>query len=175
MGSSNGHPGRCRACRFWAAEGEECRRRAPVPRDEAGGGLTTVGIWPRTSPEGWCGEWESITDTRSAPAAATPAAPTTQTIAAELFLSRLAPGLETADPAAQVGHLLDVLPPDARAVVTRMYGLDGRPVTGLKSLAKEIGMSRDRVQALASAAEQRLHDALALVVLRQQRNRDSVS
>ena len=157
----------CQTCRYWALPQEECRRRPPTLVGAA------EGAWPRTRPDAWCGEWEGIAET-TLPLRATTPASSALGIAAELLLSRLAPGLDVPDPVSQVNQLLDILPPDARMVVIRAQGLDGRPVTGIKEVAREIGMSRDRVQALMAAADKRLQEALSLLVHRQQRKRESV-
>ena len=159
--------GSCQTCRYWAYPQEECRRRPPTLVGAA------AGAWPRTRPEAWCGEWEGVGD---AVLPLRPPAPTPDVlgIAAELLLARLAPGLDIPGPAAQVHHLLDILPPDARRVVIRAHGLDGRPITGVKEVARELGMSRDRVQALMAAADKRLQEAVSLLALRQHRKRESV-
>jgi len=156
----------CQTCRYWALPQQECRRRPPIL-------VGVEGAWPRTRPEAWCGEWEGTAEATLPLHVATPTS-TAQGIAAELLLSRLAPGLDVPDPVAQVNQLLDILAPDARMVVIRAQGLDGRPMTGIKEVAREIGMSRDRVQTLMAAADKRLQEALSLLVLRQRRKRESV-
>jgi tRNA A-37 threonylcarbamoyl transferase component Bud32 len=157
----------CQACRYWALPQQECRRWPPTLVG------VTEGAWPRTPPDAWCGEWEGTVEATLPLRVATPAS-SALAIAAELLLSRLAPGLDVSDPVGQVTQLLDILPPDARMVVIRAQGLDGRPVTGIKEVAREIGMSRNRVQALMAAADKRLQEALSLLLLRQQRKRESV-
>ena len=55
--------GHCGNCAFWTSAGEtfgRCQRRAPTglcPMFDAHGEIV-VDIWPRTSIDDFCGEWE---------------------------------------------------------------------------------------------------------------------
>ncbi|MFO0821804.1 MAG: hypothetical protein U0792_01585 [Gemmataceae bacterium] len=73
-----------------------------------------------------------------------------------IFLERLDPSLEISNPHELLAVLLNQLRPDMRRVIIRAHGLDGRPLEGLKGVARELKMDRSRVQALLTAAEQRV-------------------
>lgn len=56
----------CVACRFFSPETDrrsrnECRRNPPETRRTERGqhDQHALGIWPRVSPDGWCGKFES--------------------------------------------------------------------------------------------------------------------
>ncbi len=147
---------RCETCRFWDSVATECHRHAPVvPPPNQPEPESAAGVWPRTPLDGWCGEWAIATETASRQ----PAAPCDE-VATSLFLGRLAPALETRNPAALVESLLNQLPPDVRRVIVRMNGLDNQPLAGLKDVAREFRMSQGQVRALLAAGEERLAEAV---------------
>jgi hypothetical protein len=164
---------RCATCRFWDPAAEDCHRHAPIPLVLAARGADgldePVAVWPRTPPDGWCGEWVSLDGEVSG--ADSSSAPTARDLAAQLFLRRLSPAVETADPVGFLGPLLGHLPPDVLRVVTRVHGLDGRPPVGLKDAAREERISGARVRSLLAIGERRVRDALDLVVARQHHRR----
>jgi DNA-directed RNA polymerase specialized sigma24 family protein len=92
-------------------------------------------------------------------------------VATHLFLARIAPALETKNPAALVESLLNQLPPDVRRVIVRVNGLDGQPLAGLKDVAREFKMSQGQVRALVAAGEQRLAEAIERLAAQQHENR----
>lgn len=144
---------RCERCRFWLARAGECHRHAP-----AVGPSGVEGVWPVTEPGGWCGEWAARGD------AAVPAVgPKFGGVAVRLLLARLAPefACAPADREALVESLLAQLHPNVRKVVVRVNGLDGQPLVGLRSVARELRMSHAQVQVLLRAGEERLAIALA--------------
>jgi len=53
---------RCETCRFWLVDNvrhiNECHRYAPGPHV-----MGQVIVWPDTSPDKWCGDYEARTDT----------------------------------------------------------------------------------------------------------------
>ena len=163
---------RCGTCRFWDSGATECRRHAPVfipmlPLNAGDGTGANPGGWPRTSPDAWCGEWALaeqspvVATATHVPAAQTePEPPRDRDIATHLFLTRLAPFFETANPTALLETLLNQLTPDIRRVVVRVHGLDGRPVTGLKEVARDLKMGRESIRALLTAGEKRLAEAV---------------
>jgi DNA-directed RNA polymerase sigma subunit (sigma70/sigma32) len=83
-------------------------------------------------------------------------------LATRVFLARLAPTLDTRDPAL-LGSLLDQLPPDVRQVLVRTNGLDGRPPAGLKDVARELKMSQGHVRALLATGEEMLAEVVRLL------------
>jgi hypothetical protein len=151
---------RCQTCRFWEGETTECRRHAPVllaalavSTGDAPAIPPTAGAWPRTPPDGWCGDWNSAEKPRE-----TDASP--DDVPARLFLGRIAPTLEVRNPTGLLESLLNQLPPDVRRVIVRMNGLDGRPLSGLKDVAREFKISQGQTRALLAAGEERLTEAV---------------
>jgi len=50
---------RCETCRFYASLARECRRNPPLAVPvQVNGQLQTLGIFPATKPESWCGAYE---------------------------------------------------------------------------------------------------------------------
>jgi RNA polymerase sigma factor (sigma-70 family) len=52
----------------------------------------------------------------------------------------------------EIRRILTALNPVEQLILTRRYGLDGRPATTLQGLAKRLGISRERVRQLQSRA-----------------------
>lgn len=149
----------CGNCRFWEAGSTECRRHAPVlvtlGQNGAAGAEVPHGTWPQTSASGWCGEW-ALRGEEQPTTTPAPRVPAYNDLAAMIFLERLDPSLEMPNPSEVLAVLLNQLRPDIRRVIIRAHGLDGRPLEGLKGVARELKMDRSRVQALLTAGEQRL-------------------
>lgn len=180
MGTGNNETERCETCRFWAGETTECHRRAPVAtialglssslkirvssRSRASSSPKANRAWPRTRPDDWCGEWDSqvvkivVEDS---------AQPVGQAIATRSFLGRIAPSLESHDPATLLEALLNQLSPDIRRVIVRMNGLDGQPLRGLKEVARELRMSREQLRGLIISGEKRLAEVVGQLADRQ--------
>ncbi len=169
MLGSGAREDRCETCRFWVPASSECRRRAPAvvgrpaaPPSAAGSPDPThgaAGAWPVTTADQWCGEWAPPTTQAKDPPP--PVAPG-ECLATRVFLARLAPTLDTRDPAL-LGSLLDQLPPDVRQVLVRTNGLDGRPPAGLKDVARELKMSQGHVRALLATGEEMLAEVVRLL------------
>lgn len=57
---------KCRSCEFWLPHEEGafglCVRRAPAPGPAAKGDSVVLALWPVTSPDLGCGEWDERTD-----------------------------------------------------------------------------------------------------------------
>lgn len=58
--------------------------------------------------------------------------------------------------AARLRRLLDTLPPRERQVLTRRYGLDGRPPRTQQQIAEEMGISRSYISRIEKRAMQGL-------------------
>jgi hypothetical protein len=101
--------------------------------------------------------------------------PEVEGVAAELLVRRIAPAVDPGDASALIAPLLNHLPPDARLVIIRVHGLDGRPNTGVREVAKELRMSRDRVQALVAIGEKQLREALVILDARRRRRTEAVA
>ena len=186
MGTGRHQNERCETCRFWEAGTTECHRHAPVIVTTLGrgsapsrgvtsssGDALTSGVnraWPRTQPEEWCGEWDSLD---GKPPGGELALPIGQAIAAQTFLGRIAPTLESSDFAALLEALLNQLPPDIRRVIVRVNGLDGQPLGGLKEVAREFRMSREQVRVLVAAGEKRLAEVVGQLAGRRHEKRDA--
>jgi hypothetical protein len=164
---------RCETCRFWVPGSSECRRRAPLAvvlpptHPSASDGMPHAaragGAWPLTSADQWCGEWAAAAGWANPQPLPRPVATAlAEGVAPRLFLARLAPTLETRDPAL-LGALLDQLPPDVRQVLVRANGLDGRPPAGLKDVAREFKMSQGHVRALLASGEELLAEIVRLL------------
>jgi len=188
MGANRDRAERCGTCRFWDAGETECHRHAPVVAElglPVPGGATeateateqtpipcsrsAAGRWPRTPADGWCGEWCGPADDR---ATATPVPPTRTVteiadVAITAFLGRVAPCLETGNPASLVESLLNQLPADVRRVMVRVNGLDGQPVEGVREIAKEGKMTREHVRSLLAIGEKRVGEIVGRLVARQ--------
>src|SRR5262245_53099533 len=171
---------RCASCRNWHGGTRSCHRYAPAPvglgrepgaaAPEPGTAVTVAVAWPHTGPDEWCGEWKpdqvrTVEPNRSVPGPGE--------CAAELFLHRIIPAAETADAAPLLRPLLDQLPHDTRLVVVRANGLDGKPLTGIREISKELRMSRDRVLTLLAIGEEQLAEALVVLVARHRRGREA--
>jgi hypothetical protein len=85
-------------------------------------------------------------------------------VATRVFLARIAPTLNTCDPAL-LRSLLDQLPADVRGVLMRSNGLDGRPPAGLRDVARELKMSQGHVRALLATGEELLSEVVRLLAL----------
>ncbi len=66
-----------------------------------------------------------------------------------------------------VHRALDVLPPRERAILRMYYGLDGDESLTLTSIAERFGITRERVRQLRDRALERLREAEAAKVLRE--------
>jgi hypothetical protein len=113
--------------------------------------------WPRTQPDDWCGEWDSLILKTTIEDSALPVG---QAIATRTFLKRIAPSLESQDPDTLLEALLNQLSPDLRRVIVRMNGLDGQPLLGLKEVARELRMSREQLRGLIVSGEKRLAEVV---------------
>jgi hypothetical protein len=102
----------------------------------------------------WCGEWLGATER--------PSVVRDDTVATRVFLARVAPALDTQNPAL-LGSLLEQLPADVRGVLVRANGLDGRPPAGLRDVAREFKMSQGHVRALLATGEEQLAEVVRLL------------
>lgn len=69
-----------------------------------------------------------------------------------------APGPERSLERSELHRLMALLDPKARHVLTRRFGLDGRDAVQLEVVAKELGISRERIRQLQAEAVRRLRD-----------------
>jgi hypothetical protein len=180
MGTIHNENERCETCRFWDGETTECHRRAPVTtialglsssvkraassRSSTSRARKANRVWPLTQPDDWCGEWDSQTAKLLVEDSALPVG---QAIATRTFLGRIAPSLESHDPATLLEALLNQLSPDIRRVIVRMNGLDGQPLCGLKEVARELRMSREQLRGLIVSGERRLAEVVSQLAARQ--------